>query len=138
MSFEGGNFGQDSWNRRGRGRRGRGARGGHTPQEPRGQDPRQEQPPQKKEYERKNKDRVRQELEKASEENRTYTKFQLLEIFSSIDIEAARQLMGGAENPDMIVDFSQNPVLLEEEENKLTLEELRPKKGMGGPRKRRK
>jgi hypothetical protein len=37
---------------------------------------------------------------------------------------------------DIVVDQSQHPVLLEEVENELTLDDLRPRKGAGGPRKR--
>lgn len=158
MSYEGGgSYGQDFRGRRGRGRRSRATRGAHYGYDQRNMDFRQDNAEQNyghsqgyaqggnlqnqqhhehKEVDSRTRARVKEELAKETVEKRTYTKFQLLEMFSSIEVKAALKLMSDTECTDIIVDHSQTPVLLEEAESELTLEELRPKKGMGGPRKR--
>lgn len=91
-----------------------------------------------KEIGKHTKERVQEELAKTLEESHTYTKFQLLEIFTSVDFEKAKKLLTDTDCEDILVSMSQTPVLLEDSEQVLTLEDLRPKKGMGGPRKRSK
>jgi hypothetical protein len=70
------------------------------------------------------------------EESKIYTKFQLLEIFTSVDFEDAKKLFTDTDCEDILVQISQTPILLEDAESVLTLEDLRPKKGIGGQRKR--
>lgn len=57
-------------------------------------------------------------------------------MFSSVSFERAKKIMENYEHIDIVVELSQSPIVMEEVENELTLEDLRPKKGMGGPRKR--
>ena len=136
MSFEGrGSYTQDPSSRRGRGKRGRGAKSNHQGYNP---STHQQHQKHKQEGAKHTKDRVKEELEKDNEENRTYTKFQLLEIFSSVEVDEATKLMTENICDNLLVNFSQSPVVMEEEERKLTLEDLKPRKGPGGPKKRSK
>jgi hypothetical protein len=92
-----------------------------------------------KEVDHHTKDRVKEELLKQNFDHETrYSKFELLEMFSSVNFDKAKKIMKNYENMDIVVDQSQHPVLLEEVENELTLDDLRPRKGAGGPRKRSK
>jgi hypothetical protein len=92
-----------------------------------------------KEVDHHTKDRLKEELLKQNFDHETrYSKFELLEMFSSVNFDKAKKIMKNYENMDIVVDQSQHPVLLEEVENELTLDDLRPRKGAGGPRKRSK
>jgi len=70
------------------------------------------------------------------EEENVYSKSELLEMFCYKDFEKSQELMKNFEGLDLVTSHSQNPVLLGEGKDQLTLEDLRPKKGYGGPRKR--
>lgn len=155
MSYEGGR-GYDSESRRGRGRgrRARGPRGTNTGFDFRNQDRNREDANQyqnyrqgynkpqnvgqnqgKKEVGVHTKERIKEELEKTSEVKMTYSKMQLLEMFYSVGIDQAKKLFHEEVEVDILIDHTQSPILLEEPENELTLEDLRPRKG-GGPRRR--
>lgn len=61
-----------------------------------------------------------------------YSKLELLEIYSSVEYQHALKRMKELDEKDILVKHCQDPVLLSEQEP-LTLEELRPRKGeMGG------
>lgn len=91
-----------------------------------------------KETHKNTKERVKQELAKTQVEKKSYTKIQLLEMYNSVDFAKCRALLVEKEELDLLVNHSQTPVLLEDNETELTLEELRPRKGKGPPRKRSK
>ena len=154
MSYEGSRgYEGDSKRGRGRGRRPRGSRGGNTGFDFRTSERNKDddnrysnykqgynksqvsvQNQGKREIGAHTKERVQEELLKSSEEKRTYSKIQLLEMFISVEIDQAKKIMQDDVAISILTDHAQSPILLEEPESELTLEDLRPRKG--GQRRR--
>jgi len=149
MSYRGDGFSGYSRGGSRRGRRGRG-RGNHyydnrdqhqeskknLPNDPAIIIPGKKNQSTKKEGAQKIKKAKEKEILEKIQETQKYSKFEMLEMFTSIEFDIAANIMKNFDGLDLIVNHSQNPVLLEEAESELTLEELRPRKGFGGPRKR--
>lgn len=83
------------------------------------------------------KERVKEELNKEYVEKRTYSKFTLLEMFTNVELAESVKRMESKIDEDILVKHCQDPVLLFEQEP-LTLEELKPKKGDTGGKYRNK
>mmetsp|Transcript_19244 Transcript_19244/g.22281 ORF Transcript_19244/g.22281 Transcript_19244/m.22281 type:complete len:560 (+) Transcript_19244:51-1730(+) len=143
MSYEGGRgYDQDSRGRRSRGRGFRRAawggryRGNRDNREEQSKDQSSRQSFPKNQGVAPGRKEVGAKPEVKTDQKRMYSKSQMLEMFYSIDIATAKKYIHEEVEVDILVDLSQSPVLLDELENELTLENLRPRKGPGGPRKR--